>query len=111
MLAIAETARRHGAGIALIAPVYRDRVSYPPTGDHISLYREQLRRATAAERVPYLEIPELTERAFPGNRSLFSEEIHPNHRGHALIAERLIAFLAVRGLLGGLEVAPAAGRP
>jgi lysophospholipase L1-like esterase len=108
MLAIAELARRHGAGIVVIAPIYRDRVSYPPTGDYIALHRDQLRRATAAARVPFLEIEELTESAFPGNRGLFSEEIHPNHRGHALIAERLLAFASARGLLGGLAIEPAA---
>jgi len=84
-------------------------VSYPPTGDHISLYREQLRRATAVAHVPYLEIPELTERAFPGNRGLFSEEIHPNHRGQELIAEQLLGFLSARGLLGGLAITPSTG--
>jgi lysophospholipase L1-like esterase len=105
MLEIARLARSHGAGVAVLGPVYRDRVTYPPTGDHLALHREALRRAMAGASVPYLEIPELTERWFPGNRPLFSEEIHPNHRGHALIAERLLAFLAERRLLGDLRIA------
>jgi phospholipase/lecithinase/hemolysin len=74
----------------------------------VALHRGALRRALAATDIPYLELPELTEGSYPANRQFFAEEIHPNARGHRLIADRLLAFLAARGLLGGLRAAPGA---
>ena len=66
----------------------------PAEGKRMTLYRDRLREAAKANNIPALEIPELTERSWPGNRSLFAERIHPNAAGHRLIAERLAAFLA-----------------
>jgi lysophospholipase L1-like esterase len=111
MLELAATARAHGAAAVLLGPVYRDRVAHPPEGDEIHGYRDALRAAAATAGFPYLEIPELTEDAHPDNARLFLEHIHPNHRGHRLIADRLLAFLAARGLLGGLEVPPPGADP
>jgi len=59
--------------------------------------------------VSYLEIPELTEDHYPENDRLFEEHIHPNHRGHRLMAERLLRFLATEKLLRDLR-APDASR-
>ena len=88
----------------MIGPVYRDRVEYPPEGDWIAERRAALRAAMDAARIPYVEVPELTEASWPGNQPLFLEHIHPNHKGHRLLAERLLAFLAERRLLGDLAV-------
>jgi hypothetical protein len=53
--------------------------------------------------VPYLEIPELTETHYPENDRLFGEPIHPNQRGHRLMAARLLKFLASEGMLWDLS--------
>jgi len=41
--------------------------------------------------IPFLEIRELTEEAYPSNEGWFGERIHPNHMGHRLIASELFA--------------------
>lgn len=106
LLAIAALARAHGSVPVLLGPIYRDRVSFPPEGAEIAAYREALKAAAAERDVPYLEFQELTESGYPENRRFFAEHIHPNHRGHALIAARLLAFLNERRLLGGLAIPP-----
>lgn len=108
MLGMARLAREAGAKVALVAPVYGNPVPHPPEGDDIAGHREALRAAAAGTGIPFLEVPELTEKAYPGNAPLFEEHIHPNHRGHRLLAERLARFLADHGLLRGLA-APAEG--
>ncbi len=106
LLAMARLGRSRGVDTVLIGPVYRDRLAHPPEGDEISLHRRALKAAAAAAEVPYLEIPELTEDAYPANASLFEEHIHPNFKGHRLMAERLLRFLAGRQLLKGLSGPP-----
>jgi lysophospholipase L1-like esterase len=103
-LAIAHRAQAVQAAPVLIGPVYRDRTSHPPEGDDIAAHRTALRAAAEKEGIAYLELPELTEDHSPENRRLFEEHIHPNHQGHRLMAERLLAFLAERGLLGDLRI-------
>lgn len=97
--------RGHGAWFGVILPVYRDPNlpgDYPEEGKHagdpaegsrMKEYREQLRSFAASKDIPALEIPELTEQAWPGNTELFGERIHPNAPGHALIAQRLLEFI------------------
>ena len=102
LLTIASIATRHGATPVFIGPVYRDRTSHPPEGDDIHAFRTALRTAAGRQGIAYLEIPELTEDA-PDNRGLFEEHIHPNQRGHKLIAERLLEFLDANRLLGDLK--------
>ena len=97
-------ARSHGAAPVLIGAVYRDRVAHPPEGDLIGADRAALREAALAGGIPYLEVKELTEDAWPGNARLFEEHIHPNHRGHRVLALALLGFLRDHGLLGGLAV-------
>jgi len=104
-LAMARLARSHGAAPVLIGAVYRDRVAHPPEGDWIAADRAMLRDAAREEGVAYLEVKELTEDAYPGNARLFEEHIHPNHRGHRVLAAALLAFLRDQRLLDGL-VAP-----
>lgn len=102
--AMTEVARAAGAAVVVIGPVYRDRVEYPPEGDWIAERRAALRAAMEPLGVPYLEVPELTEASWPGNQPLFLEHIHPNQKGHRLLAERLLAFLFERRLLRDLRV-------
>jgi lysophospholipase L1-like esterase len=102
-LAMIEVARAAGARVAVIGPLYRDRVEYPPEGDLIAERRAALSEAMKRAGVPYLEVPELTECAWPGNEPLFLEHIHPNHKGHRLLAERLLPFLAGHRMLLDLQ--------
>jgi len=101
-LAMIDVVRAAGARVAVIGPVYRDRVEYPPEGDLIAARRIALREAMTRAGAPYLEVPELIEDAWPGNESLFLEHIHPNHKGHRLLAERLLPLLAEHGMLRDL---------
>jgi lysophospholipase L1-like esterase len=110
MLGMARLARAAGAGVALVAPIYGNPEAHPPEGDDIAGHREALRAAAATAGIPFLEVPELTEKAYPGNAPLFEEHIHPNHRGHRLLAERLGRFLADQGLLRGLAAPTESGR-
>ena len=98
--------RKEGAWFGILLPVYRDpntagidpenpdEPGAPDEGQRMTRYRDQLRDAAKTNNIPALEIPELTERSWPANRSLFGERIHPNAAGHALIAGRLADFLA-----------------
>lgn len=108
---MARLARSHGAAAVLIGAVYRDRVAHPPEGDLIGADRAALREAARQAGIPYLEVKELTEDGYPANARLFEEHIHPNHRGHRVLASALLAFLRDHGLLDGLaapSVAPVA---
>jgi lysophospholipase L1-like esterase len=104
--AMVALARAQGARAVVLGPVYRDRVEHPSEAIFIASHRSALRAAMAADGVPYLEFPELTEDAYPRNQPLFLEHIHPNHKGHRLLAEALLAYLGSQGLLGDLK-APA----
>lgn len=106
MIAIVELARRHGASVAVIGPVYRDAVTFPEEAVRLADHRRALRAALGRLGIPYLEIPELTESHHPANDQLFGEVIHPNHLGHRLMAGAVLAFMNARGLLGGLTVPP-----
>jgi len=110
ILEMAALARRHGAAVVVIGPVYRDALGNPAEAVRMTGYREALRVASGQQGLPYLEVPELTESGYPGNRNLFGETIHPNHLGHRLLATRLLHFLSVHGLLGELR-APTGADP
>ncbi len=101
---MARTARAHGAKFVALAPVYRDRVNNSPEGNLMASYRQALRAAMEREGAAYLEIPELTESAYPSNEALFGEAIHPNHLGHRLMATELLKFFAANNTLKGLNV-------
>jgi lysophospholipase L1-like esterase len=106
-LEMAEVCRRHGAWFGIILPVYRDPNTPgadpehpddpgdPAEGQRMAHYREQLRAIAQTSKIPILEIPELTERSWPGNKDLFGERIHPNAAGHRLMAGRLMEFLPI----------------
>jgi lysophospholipase L1-like esterase len=106
VLEMARLGRELGAGVVVIAPIYGNPLAHPPEGEDIAGHREALRAALASTGVPYLEVVELTEKDYPQNAPLFEEHIHPNHRGHRLLAWRLVRFLADQGLLRGLTAPP-----
>jgi lysophospholipase L1-like esterase len=103
-LAMVRLAEQQGARVLVVGPVYRDRVAYPGEGDRIASLRTALRNAMRTAGKQYVEIPSLTEEAYPGNLPLFLEHIHPNHKGHRLLAETLLRFMAEAGLLGSLAL-------
>lgn len=107
---MARLVRSRGAAAVLIGAVYRDRVAHPPEGDWIDADRAALRDAARNAGIPYLEVKELTEDGYPGNARLFEEHIHPNHRGHRVLAVALLGYLRDQGLLKGLAV-PSIGPP
>jgi lysophospholipase L1-like esterase len=92
--------------VLVVGPVYRDRVAYPGEADRIASLRSALRNAMRVAGQHYVEIPSLTEDAYPGNLALFLEHIHPNHKGHHLLAETLLRSMADAGLLGSLVLPP-----
>jgi lysophospholipase L1-like esterase len=110
--AMVRRARAAGAAVVVLGPVFRDPVEHPQEAARIAAYRSALREAMHADGVPYLEVPELTESAWPANEPLFLEHIHPNHAGHRVLAAALLPFLHAQGLLQGLRVpAPAPAGP
>jgi lysophospholipase L1-like esterase len=95
-------ARAQGALALVIGPVYRDAETFPAEARRLASHRAALRDAMAADGTPYLEVPELTEGAWPANDGLFGETIHPNVVGHRLLAERILRALTAAGALGTL---------
>jgi lysophospholipase L1-like esterase len=103
-LHMAAAARASGAAAVVVGPVFRDAVEHPGEAARMRDYRAALRAAMAAQGIPYLEVPELTEAGWPANEKLFLEHIHPDHAGHRVLARALLAFLSRQGLLGGLAL-------
>jgi hypothetical protein len=54
------------------------------------------------EGVAFLRIEDLTEAAYPDNRDLFGERIHPNHAGHRMLGLKVLERLVGGGMLQGL---------
>jgi lysophospholipase L1-like esterase len=107
LLQMARAARRHQAAVLVIGPVYRDRLSNPSEAERMSGYRAAAREAMREADVPYLEIAELTENAYPANLAVFGELVHPNHLGYRLMADSVLAFIRSRRLLTGINIPPA----
>jgi lysophospholipase L1-like esterase len=103
-LEIARLAGDHGASVAVIGPVYRGFDNYPEEGTRMTRHRDALRTAMQEAQIPYLEIPELTEHNRTDNLMLFGEPVHPNKRGHQLMAVRLLEFLSRQEMLWDLSV-------
>jgi len=104
-LAMSRLSRAGGGRFLAIGTVYRDDTTFPEEAVRVAAHRRALRDAMLASEVPYLEIPELTESGHPGNAGFFGETIHPNARGHALMAEAILAHLAAHpDLLPGARV-------
>jgi lysophospholipase L1-like esterase len=66
----------------------------------VAEFEAALRRTTATEAIPYIELfsPWTADQAY---RQRLFDGIHPNAAGHAQICERLKAFLQRQGLGNG----------
>jgi lysophospholipase L1-like esterase len=104
MTAIEQLVRERGASVIVIAAPYRDLVATAPEGESIPRYRIALRTTMEQQRVPFLEVLELTEKAYPANEGWFGERIHPNHMGHRLLASELLKLIESKRMLGDLSV-------
>ena len=98
-LAIARLATQHGARTLVIGPVFRDAEEFPEVAEHIGRYRSALAAAMDEAGIAYLEIESLTESAYPENESLFGEAIHPNARGHRVMAGAILQAIVRQRLL------------
>jgi lysophospholipase L1-like esterase len=87
---ITQLAKKAGARVIWFAPM----IQYI-TGEtkDIPAYRQELRKAAQKNAVPFLNIPLFTEEKSSENKDLFGECIHPNDRGHYLLAQALLRFL------------------
>lgn len=108
MTAIAELARQRGRSggtrVIVIAMPYRDHSREAPEADAITRYRMALGSQMRERQIPFLEILELTEAAYPSNAGWFGERIHPNHMGHRLMASELLKLIKTNGLLPELNI-------
>jgi hypothetical protein len=86
-----------------MAAPYRDSVTNPPEAKLMIQYRDLLRAAMSQDQIPFLEILELTEAAYPANEGWFGELIHPNHMGHRLIASELLKIFSQNRIFDGLH--------
>ena len=106
LLAIEELARQHGAAVIVMAAPYRDHSSEAPEADLMLQYRIALGTTMRQRQIPFLEIRELTEEAYPAKEGWFGERIHPNHMGHRLIASELLKMIASSHALREVNAPP-----
>jgi lysophospholipase L1-like esterase len=104
MLGIVELARQHQSPVIVIAAPYRDHSSQATEADLMLQYRIALGSVMRQRKIPFLEILELTEAAYPANEGWFGERIHPNHMGHRLIASELLKLIGSGHMLSDLKV-------
>lgn len=104
MLATVDLSRQHGASVIVIAAPYRDHSPEAPEADLMLQYRRALGTTMRQRGIPFLEIKELTEEAYPSNEGWFGERIHPNHMGHRLIASELLKLMASSRTLPDLNI-------
>ena len=95
--------QRNAATIVIAAP-YRDIAATAPEANLIPRYRLALRKTMEQQRVPLLEILELTEKAYPSNEGWFGERIHPNHMGHRLMTSELLKLITSNRMLVDLNI-------
>lgn len=104
MTAIEQLARERGARVIVIAAPYRDHSPAAPEADSMLQYRIALGLTMRRRGIPFLELRELTEDAYPSNEGWFGERIHPNHMGHRLLASELLELIRSKQMLGNLSV-------
>ena len=104
LLAIEALARQHRAGVIVIAAPYRDLSSEAPEGEFMTQYRLALGTTMRQRGIPFLELRELTEAAYPSNEGWFGERIHPNHMGHRLLASELLKLMGSSRALPDLKI-------
>ena len=100
MLQIVQLGRDRGTPVIVVAAPYRDHSSEAPEADLMLQYRVALGSTMKQHGIPFLEILELTEDAYPSNEGWFGERIHPNHMGHRLMASELLKLIASRRMAG-----------
>jgi lysophospholipase L1-like esterase len=99
----ARVARARGAEVVLIAPVFGGSATPSTEMSLLKIYRAELGLAARREGLAFLEVPELTEAAFPENAAYFPvEAIHPGIKGHRLLARALLRRLEEEGMLDSL---------
>jgi lysophospholipase L1-like esterase len=98
-LQMARLAAGLGVPLLVVGPIYRDPVTESETARRMGANRAALKRAMRESRVPYLEVAELTEAAYPGNAGLFIEEVHPSPAGHERLAAAVERGLAEARIL------------
>jgi lysophospholipase L1-like esterase len=104
MHAIERLGRERGTPVIVIAAPYRDHSPEAPEADLMLQYRHALGEAMRQRGVPFLELRELTEEAYPSNEGWFGERIHPNHMGHRLIASQLLKLIGSQHVLRDLSI-------
>jgi lysophospholipase L1-like esterase len=97
-------ARAKEMKVVILAAPYRDRTTNPPEAALMEKYRVALRSLAQQNEVPFLEILELTEAAYPSNEGWFGELIHPNHMGHRLIASELLKLFTAQRVLRNTNI-------
>ena len=86
-----QTAHPHAPLLLLTPlPILRESGERNEAGEAMERYRETLRQAAAERGLTCIEGPSLV----PPDRSAFSDGIHPNNAGMALMARRIQPFLA-----------------
>ncbi len=99
----ARLARARGVDVVVIAPIFGGTPGPSADMSRMTAYRDELRTAAASEGIAFLEVPELTEAAFPKNAPYFpTEAIHPGFKGHRLLAQALLRLLEEEEMLGSL---------
>ena len=104
MMAMAQLGSQKHIPVIILAAPYRDRSSNPPEAALMQRYRDSLRSVSSQNAIPFLEVRELTEAAYPANEGWFGELIHPNHMGHRLLTAELLKLLAQTRALGDLQI-------
>jgi lysophospholipase L1-like esterase len=104
MLEICDLARQRGAAVIVMAAPYRDHSAEAPEADLMLQYRIALGTTMRQRGIPFLEIRELTEDAYPANEGWFGERIHPNHMGHRLIASELLNLISSSHMLHDVNI-------
>jgi lysophospholipase L1-like esterase len=104
ILEIEQLGRQYGAAVVVIAAPYRDHSSEAPEADLMLQYRLALGATIRQRGIPFLELPELTEDAYPANEGWFGERIHPNHMGHRLMASELLKLITSNRIISDLNI-------
>ena len=110
VIAAARVARAHDAEVVVLAPIFGGGPTPSTEMSLVRIYRAELGLAATREGIAFLEVPELTEAAFPQNAAYFPvEAIHPGSKGHRLLARALLRRLEEEGMLRslGLSAPPA----
>lgn len=95
MMAIVSLAKTHGSRIVVMGQFYRDSITNPRQARIIAFNRRNLKKSCEKNQITYIEIETLTEKAYPNNKHLFGELIHPNALGHRMIADRLMRHIVL----------------